>query len=184
MSISRTAATAIASRYATAIFSLASDAGKEELIVSQVGAIADALVSEKELLAALSNPLLSRDKKNSMLASLAKNADKLTQQALNTIGVQGRADLLPAVAGQLRARLSAHRGEIVADIESARPLPAGVQKQLADALANATGKKVQMNFSEDPELLGGVAIQLGSLRLDATLAGALGTIRSDLLQDK
>jgi F0F1-type ATP synthase delta subunit len=50
-------------------------------------------------------------------------------------------------------------------------------------LATATGKKVQMNFREDPELLGGVAIQLGSLRLDATLAAALNTMRSSLLHD-
>lgn len=184
MSISRTDALSIASRYATAIFSLAADAGKEEQVIKEIGAVAEAISGEAELLAAFSNPLLSRDKKNSMLAALAKNANKLTQQALNTIGVQGRAELLPEIAEQLKAKLAASRGEILADIESARALPAPVQKQLAEALKKATGKNVQMNFREDPELLGGVAIQVGSLRLDATLAGALNNMHHALLSDK
>jgi F-type H+-transporting ATPase subunit delta len=100
---------------------------------------------------------------------------------LATIANGGRATLLPVIAELLRAELTAARGEVVAEITSARPLAPTMQKQIADALAKATGKKVQMQLKEDAAVIGGVAIQIGSLRLDATLAGALNNLRGQLL---
>ena len=116
-----------------------------------------------------------------MLEALAAKADSLTKRALATIASGGRAILLPVIAELLRTELAATRGEVVAEVTSARPLAASMQKQIADALAKATGKKVQMQLKEDASLLGGVAIQIGSLRLDATLSGALNNLRGQLL---
>lgn len=181
MSSSRTSPTVVASRYATAIFALAAEAGQEESVVAEISALAGAVAHAPELLAALKSPLLPRAAKAQMLAALAKQAGKLTQQSLATIAAQGRAALLPRIAEVLREKLAAARGEITAQVESARPLSAAAQKQLAASLAKATGKTVQLALKENPELLGGVAIQIGSKRLDASLSAALATMRRELL---
>lgn len=179
--MSRSTATAIAARYATAIFSLAQATKKPEQIVQEIGTIAAAMESDDALRGALANPLLARASKGSILADLASGAHKTTLQSLHTLAAQGRADLLPTIATQLRARLAEARGELVADVESARPLSTSMQQQLVDRLSHATGKTVQLNLKENPALLGGVAIQIGSKRLDASLAAALSTMRRDLL---
>jgi F-type H+-transporting ATPase subunit delta len=71
--------------------------------------------------------------------------------------------------------------ELEAIVTSARPLSAAIKKQLSESLVAATGKEVQLTLKENPAVLGGLLVELGSLRLDATLAGALTTLRSELL---
>lgn len=181
MSTSRTDMLTAARRYATAAFDLAVDAKAEAALVEEMTAIARAMESDEALAAALKNPLVSRAQKGAVLEALAAKASPITRRTLAVAAKGGRAELIPAIATALRAKLSALRGEVVAEVTSARAISAAVQKQIAEALSRATGKTVQLQLREDPSVLGGLAIQLGSLRLDATLAGALSTMRADLL---
>lgn len=143
--------------------------------------LAAAVGSNAELRAALANPLISRMAKGEILAKLAAKGDALTLKTLTTIAEGGRASDIPAIAAQLEALLFASRGEVVAEITSARPLSDAAQKKLATSLEEATGKKLKLQLREDASLIGGVVIQLGSLKLDASLAGALTKMRAELL---
>ena len=171
----------VAARYATAIFALA-EGKKRDTVIDELSTLGAAVDESAELEAALKNPLIGKDTKGEILAALAKKADKITLQALATVAAQGRAALLPAIAAQLRRMLAEAKGELIAEVESARPLPASVQKQLADSLSKATGKTVHLNLKENPQLLGGVAVQIGSQRLDASLNAALTHMRRSLLE--
>lgn len=181
MSTSRTDSLAIASRYATAMFELAVDAKKETVLVQEISAVAEAAKADEAFHSALSNPLLSREAKADILTKIAARGDKLTQQSLKTLAEQGRAEILPYVAELLEQMLAKHQGAVVAEVTSARPLNKALEQQITDALKKATGKDVQLTLKEDPELLGGVSIRMGSYLLDATLAGALNNIRAQLL---
>jgi F-type H+-transporting ATPase subunit delta len=181
MSASRTSDSQLAARYATAIFALATDAKKADLVVEELSALAAAIEGSEELRSALKSPLIGAAKKQDVLQALTKGAHKLTTQAIATIAEGGRTAQIPAIAEALRAKLAEAKGELVATVESARPLPASVQQQLAESLSKATGKTVQLSLKENPELLGGVAVQIGSQRLDASLSAALSTMRRDLL---
>ncbi|PZP86208.1 MAG: ATP synthase F1 subunit delta [Azospirillum brasilense] len=181
MGATRSSASVLANRYATAIFSLATEAKQEALIVEEFSAVARAVEAHAELSAALASPLLDRAAKAEILVAVAKKASPATQQAVRIVAEQGRADVLGRVAQALRSKLARANGEIEAVVESARPLAESVQKQLAESLSKATGKKVQLTLQENPELLGGVAVQIGSQRLDASLSAALNTMRKELL---
>ncbi len=181
MSSSRTESLAIAKRYAAAIFSLALAEKKHAALVVEFRSLADAMTVTPELMVTLKNPLIGRDKKAAVLNGIMAKASSLTKQSLAVLAAQGRAEQLPYVADALAALLAAHEGVVVAEITSARPLSAPVEKQLRDALEKATGKGVTLQLHENPALLGGVAIRIGSHLLDATLAGALGAMRTKLL---
>lgn len=64
----------------------------------------------------------------------------------------------------------------VARVHTARPLDDQSQSQLLNSLSALTGKSVELQIDEDPSLLGGVLIEVGDLRLDATTRGRLGTL--------
>lgn len=181
MSQSQNASIAAARRYAQAAFALGIEAKKELALVDQINALARAIESDAPLRAALANPLVSRDAKEKLLDALMAKADALTRRTVAVVAKGGRAELLPAIAAELNRMLAAHRGELVAEITSARPLSPAMQQQLADSLTKATGKNLQLRLHEDARLIGGVVIQLGSLRLDASLQGALNHIRADLM---
>jgi F-type H+-transporting ATPase subunit delta len=64
----------------------------------------------------------------------------------------------------------------VARVHTARPLDEASQAQLVGSLASLTGKSVELQIAEDPALLGGVLVEVGDLRLDATTRGRLGAL--------
>lgn len=181
MSSNRTDEIQISRRYGSAIFALALEAKKEEAVTNEFLALAAAIRSSAELADALASPLVSPDKKQAVLMGLAAKADALSKRALETVASGGRANLVPAIADDLKARLAEKQGEVEAIITSAKALPAATQKQLEKSLAKATGKKVALTLKQDKDVLGGLLIELGSLRLDATLSGALNQMRQQLL---
>jgi F-type H+-transporting ATPase subunit delta len=65
----------------------------------------------------------------------------------------------------------------VARVHTARPLDEASQAQLVSSLATLTGKNVELQIAEEPDLLGGVLVEVGDLRLDATTRGRLGALR-------
>ncbi len=181
MSMNRTDAIQISRRYATAMFDLAVDAKKEKTLVEEFSTLAQAIAENAELADALANPTIHHSQKAAVLAALVKKGDALTKKAVAAIVDGGRADLIPTIAEDLQQRLSTHNNEVEAVVTSARSLSTTTQKQLVQSLTEATGKTVKLKLKEDASVLGGLSIELGSLRLDATLAGALNTMREQLL---
>ena len=179
--MNRTDAIQISRRYATAMFDLAVEAKKEKTLVEEFSTLAKAVTTNAELMAALANPTIPHTQKAAVLEALVAKGDGVTKRAVAVIAEGGRADLIPTIAEDLQRRLAAHLGEVVAVVTSARALSSVTQKQLVQSLAEATGKTVKLKLKEDTNVLGGLCIELGSLRLDATLAGALNTMREQLL---
>ena len=65
----------------------------------------------------------------------------------------------------------------IARIHSAQPLDEASQADLVASLGAVTGKSVELQVARDPSLLGGLLIEVGDLRLDATTRGRLGALR-------
>ncbi len=65
----------------------------------------------------------------------------------------------------------------VARVHTARALTDENQSELASSLSALTGKNVELQIADDPSLLGGVLVEIGDLRLDATTRGRLGSLR-------
>ncbi|MFY9782528.1 MAG: F0F1 ATP synthase subunit delta [Acidimicrobiales bacterium] len=64
----------------------------------------------------------------------------------------------------------------VARVHAARVLDDASQRDLVRALHALTGKDVELQIAEEPDLLGGVLVEIGDLRLDATTRGRLGAL--------
>ena len=47
-------------------------------------------------------------------------------------------------------------------------------------IEEASGRKVQATRQVDPDLIGGIVLQAGSMRLDASVRGRLERLRQDL----
>lgn len=68
----------------------------------------------------------------------------------------------------------------VARVHTARALDDDSRAQLVASLTSLTGHNVELQVNEEPELLGGVLIEVGDLRMDATTRGRLSTLRDSV----
>jgi len=169
----------IAQRYVKALFDVS--AKSQAAVEKDLQALESALESP-EFRALLSNPLLTRAQQAKAAdAVLAKiKADKVTRQFVALLARQKRLNLLPEIIALYQNLAAATRGEMKAEIISAVPLKAADIAAISAKLGETYGKKILVETREDPELLGGVIIKIGSLQLDSSLAGKLTRLTNKL----
>lgn len=91
-------------------------------------------------------------------------------------------DRLPAVAEELELLL--HGGgarHVTAEITSAVQLTDERQAQLTDQLRTEHGNELEVRFSVDPALLGGLRIRVGDQLTDLSVASSLQALRDDVM---
>jgi F-type H+-transporting ATPase subunit delta len=72
------------------------------------------------------------------------------------------------------------RRQLIAEVVSAVPLTERQRARLAAALERGYGRPVRLNLDLDPQVLGGLRIQIGGELIDGTLSGRLDTAGREL----
>ena len=147
----------IAQRYARALFALAAQAGALEAVEKDMAGLKEVAAASPDFVRLVKNPLLPREAKAKAVgAVLAKmRAAEITRRFIGVLALGQRLPALSAVIAQFEALLVAHRGELVLEVKSARPLSAQDEKSLAASLGKAYGRKVRLHAEVDEALMGG-----------------------------
>jgi F-type H+-transporting ATPase subunit delta len=115
----------------------------------------------------------------------------LTQAALTPplaklvrmLAERGRLELLPLMLEVYRERLLAHHNIVRATVTSAAPLSPEYLQRLEASLGGFTGKKVQLETSVDPSIIGGVVTRIGSTVYDGSIRTQLQKMRQQLVEN-
>ena len=92
----------------------------------------------------------------------------------------GRGRDLPAIIDQLVQRASSSKNLEVAEVRTVVPLTDDQQTRLAAALANATGKAVNIKVVIDPSVLGGIVATVGDTVIDGSVRTRIDQLKSRL----
>lgn len=166
--------------YAKALFEAAQDKGKLAEVHEQAQQLRAAVVDVGELHALLDNPEVDSRVKGDVLAKVATGADELVVNFVRVIAEKGRAAELPQIVDELDALVAEEEKVLDVELTTAHELTDEFFKSVVDRIAQASGRKVQASRSVDPELIGGIVLQAGSLRLDASVRGRLERLRQEL----
>ncbi|MEE2565632.1 F0F1 ATP synthase subunit delta [Hyphobacterium marinum] len=172
--------TGAAGRYANALFELAREAKATDAVEADLKAFAAILEGNDALSTALSSPTHDAEQKTGVLNAIADKADfhKLTRNAFAVAARNGRAGELGELADAFAAMADAERGVSQADVRSADKLSAKDIEALSASLKRALGRDVEIRTEVDPELLGGLIVQVGSRMFDSSLRTKLEGLRN------
>ncbi len=168
----------LAGRYATALFALAAENKSVPAVEASLTKVKAALTESAELKALTTNPVISRDAAKTVIAAVAKSLklDALTANTLGVLAQNRRLGEIAAVAGAFAMLAANDRGEVTADVTSARPLSAAQSKALAAQLKLRVGSDVAINAKVDPSILGGLVVQIGSQMIDSSIKTRLNSL--------
>ena len=141
--------------YARALFEAARDQGRIDIARDQLAELVSALETTPELEAFLANPQLDPPAKASVLDEITTGADPVVRNFVRVVASKGRGGQFRAIAEEFEA--------IVSRIEQ------------------ASGRTVEATRTVDPDLIGGLILQAGSLRVDASVRGRLDRLRRELV---
>lgn len=163
----------IARPYAEAIFKLAKN--KDELPAwSEMLQLTAAIAADARINALIGDPKFPAKRLGALLIEIC--GDKLTDEGRNFIVLlaeNSRIDILPEVSELFEQLKIRHEGVLGAKITSAFAMS---DTQLRDLVADLEGKfkrKIEAKVSIDPELIGGVKVEIGDEVLDASVRGKL-----------
>jgi F-type H+-transporting ATPase subunit delta len=146
----------------------------------QVRQLADAANSVDDLQGLLENPEVDSRVKGDVLARVAAGSDEAVVNFVRLIAEKGRAGELGEIADELDSLVAAQERILDVEITTARELSDVEFGRIIGQIETASGRKVQAERGVDPNLIGGIVLQAGSMRLDASVRGRLDRLRTDL----
>jgi F-type H+-transporting ATPase subunit delta len=172
----------IAERYATAIFELSKEAKALKSLENDVDALDGALTDSADLRNLITSPVYRREEVTASIAAIAKKMN-LSQAVAGGLGIMAskrRLFALPQVLTALRLMIADEKGEVAAEVVSAKPLSDAQEAELVKTLKARVGKDIKLKSTVDETLIGGLVIKVGSQMIDTSIRAQLAALKNSM----
>jgi len=167
--------------YARGLFELARAEGTLDEVEDELFRFARSYESSDQLRSALTDELVPADRRQQIVEDLlGGKATPTTVQLVSLVVGSGRGRDLPAIIDRLVQRASSAKNLEVAEVRSAIQLSDDQIDRLKAALANATGKQLNVKVIVDPSVLGGLVATVGDTVIDGSVRSRLDQLKSRL----
>ncbi|MBV9537950.1 MAG: F0F1 ATP synthase subunit delta [Acidisphaera sp.] len=162
-------------RYASALYSLASDQSALDEVVGQVEQLGRLIDQSEDFRRLLASPLIDVHTAQQAARAVlgAEGFGKLVQDFVGVVAANRRLAALPAIVRAFNALVADKRGIVVARVETAHPLSDVQEQQLRARLIEAGYGNVNIVKTVDPGLLGGIVVRIGARLYDSSLRSRL-----------
>ena len=116
-----------------------------------------------------------------MLEEVTTGADPIVRNFVRVVAGKGRAGQLHAIAEEFEAIVDAEQGRLKVELTTAYELDEPEVAAIVRKIEESSGRTVEATRSVDPGLIGGLILQAGSLRVDASVRGRLAGLRRELV---
>jgi F-type H+-transporting ATPase subunit delta len=167
--------------YARALFEAAQEKGRLEPVRDQLEQVVTAAAEVPELRELLRNPQLDPRARAAALEDVLAGGEELLRNFLLVLVDKGRIGALELIAQEFERLVAEAEGVLSAELTTAIELSDDDERRLLKQIEDASGRKVEATRQVDPELIGGIVLQVGSHRLDASVRGRLDRLRRSLV---
>jgi F-type H+-transporting ATPase subunit delta len=170
-----TGVSALAERYAAALFEIAEERRMLDDVASDLRQLRAMLAASVDLTRLVRSPVLSRLEQGRAVAALAQRAElsPLVRDFLAVVARNRRLFAVPAMIEGYLARLAERRGEVAASVTAAQPLNESQLEALSEHLRRTVGRRVSVDVRVDPRLIGGLIVKVGSRMVDGSVESKL-----------
>lgn len=174
--------TDVARRYASAMFSLASEQRALPQVREGAERLVAALGATPEATEMLANRTIAASTRRALLDKIlaAVNVHVTIANLARLLLDRGRIDALPAIVAELVRLIDAESGQVTAEVVSAMPLNEAELGRIRTALGKRLGRVVELTSRVDASLIGGIRIEVGHLVFDGSVRNHLDRLREQL----
>ncbi len=166
--------------YAEALLAAAGEKGRLAEVREDLAEFAAAVESSEELRSFLRNPQIEPHVKRDALAALLADADELVRNFLLLLAEKGRIAEIEQIHSEFERLIAQEARVLELELTTAVELSDEEAAQLVRRIEDAAGRRVEATRRVNPDILGGIVVQAGSRRLDASVRGRLNRLRQEL----
>ncbi|MDG3006587.1 ATP synthase F1 subunit delta [Paludisphaera mucosa] len=172
--------------YAGALLGAAGAGDGPAAAIADLDAIRDEILDPNPRFAAvLASPQVATAEKDRILRELLDGrVSDVALRFLRVLNRHGRLGLIAGVADEARRQLDRKQGRVAVRVRTAAPLDEGQMEALRAKVARLTSGTPVLTVVTDPDLIGGLVVQIGDVVLDASVRNRLEQIRQRLIEGK
>ncbi|CAO1403625.1 unnamed protein product [Diamesa serratosioi] len=167
----------IEGRYACALYSAASKNKILEVVEKDLTAFQKEMKADEKLRDFIMDPSIKRDLKANALKEVCAQVkfNAATGFLMQTMAENGRLKKMDAVINAYKLIMAAHRGEVVCEVTTAKPLEAGQRQQLEASLKKfiQPNETILLTATVDQSILGGMVVSIGDKYADMSVASKI-----------
>jgi F-type H+-transporting ATPase subunit delta len=172
----------IAQVYARALFEVASEQDVLDRVHDELGAFADAMSQNRELMTFFFSPYFAVTEKKDGLHRAVTGASPAFTNFLEALIERHRMPVIFRVRTDFNALWDEARKLLPVQITSAIALGEDDVKSLGERIGQQVDRQVQVSADVDPDILGGVVLRVGNVILDASIRNRLEQLRKQVAQ--
>lgn len=174
---------ALAQIYVGALLALAEKLGEVDVLARELRELADQINKQPDIEDFLSSPIVDLQTRKGAIEKLFRGRrSDLFVDTLQVLNRRGRLDLLPKIADVYHHERERVRGRVEVYVRSAVSLNDRLRERLREVAASQTGKEIDLIEMQEDAVIGGLIMQIGDRKLDASVATRLKRLSEALLQ--
>ena len=170
----------IARVYAEALFGVAKEKGKLDAIREQLGQFADALAENREMQLFFFSPYFSSAEKGDGLKKAITGAEPELVNFLELLIEKHRMPVIFRMRRQFDSLWDKENKRLGVTVTSAVELDPEVAERIGSEIEQQTGNTVELESRVDPDILGGLVVQVGNMVLDTSIRNRLEKLRKSV----
>lgn len=172
--------------YANALYSASVQDSSVDKTFQSLTQIKDLMAKDEKVGQYLSNPALSKEDRSVVIDTIAQSLklDKSLVNFLNVLSDNNRLNEFDSIYSKYSLLTDAHNGVVEARITSAKPLDSKILRRLQTSIGKSSfvgeGKTLKVTNDVDPEILGGLVVEVGDRTVDLSISAKVNRLNNAL----
>ena len=173
-----------AKSYSQALYELATEEKKLNDVEDHVVSIIKLLSQSEDFNSLIKNPTNKQDDQLNSINLIFErfNLNNLLKKFLNFLVIKRRFFYVEKILKNFVMICSKNRGEISAKLTVAKELNENEINKIKDELSQNFGSNVKLNYNYDPDLIGGLIMQVESVMIDTSIKNKLQQIENKMIE--
>lgn len=173
----------VAITYVDALLEVAAKKKKFEQVGKDLDLVSKIITKHDGLKRLLLHPSVSRDEKKDIIRRIfGESISDTTRNFLYLLVDRRKERILEFIPDVYRNVVNEKKGILRAVVQSTVPITGERLDNLKKHLDKLTGKEVEVDVVQDPDILGGLVIQIENMMIDGSVAGRLKNLKTRLLE--
>ena len=170
----------IAEVYARSLFEVAKEHDVLDRVHDEIGEFAEALDEDRTLQLFLFSPYFSSEEKRDGVRKIVTDADERFVNFLELLAERHRMPALFRIRREFDSLWAEENKLLPVTVTSAIELDEGLVKDIGKRIEEQTDRTVELSSNVDPDVLGGLKVQVGNMVLDGTVRNRLERLRKQV----
>ena len=173
-----------AERYSLALFELSEENNLLSRMEEQSLSVLNLINQSKDFFNLIKDPTISQVDLSKVINEIAASNkfDNLFKNFLNFLIQKRRFFFIERILKSFIEICSKKRGELIAELKSAKKLSSDEIKKITDELSINFSSKIKLNYKHDESLIGGLVVQVGSTMVDSSIKNKLQQIENRMIE--